>query len=367
MHTGSGYEHNIFNAPAFLEDNDTLQLVSSAAFQFTKLQISGAYQHQKHQFKWSGKTSYAMFPSEASANVWETRLDGRYVWKLHPKIQLSLLGQWRSKKNGGSVDISSDIVVPRSYQQRQHLLKYQWQPAKCYQTTLQAYRTHKSYAATAQSELMYDETGVRLASIYKHKQKNKKWAQWEMQAAFYQRQYEQYKWELETEMFYDELEEEWIEAEEVTDEEITERLWRYWELGTSYRFYLSPRSRLQISAATQHRIDVWDDRLGYRQMSSAVEWSLKRKSWSFKWKNSYTYRHFSTVLADVEEDIPLQYHYLRTNLSLAYQLNEKWTLQTNAGAVKRWSNTNRLDRRSYRSFFNTNLSIGVIYQWSNKK
>ena len=53
---------------------------------------------------------------------------------------------------------------------------------------------------------------------------------------------------------------------------------------------------IKIGLLAQRRLDVSDERFGYRQITPSVEWSIKQKDWEIKWKNSYTRRDFTDLL-----------------------------------------------------------------------
>ena len=153
------------------------------------------------------------------------------------------------------------------------------------------------------------------------------------------------------------------DEEIIDDEEVTERFWRYAEIEASYRFYINKRNRLKIGLSTQQRLDVGDERFGYRQITPSVEWLMKKKNWNLKWKTSYTRRDFTDLIIDRDEELTLQYQYLRSAIEIEYKWKKNWTIVANFGMVKRWSNNPDTTRQSYREYLNGIGKIGIVFEF----
>ncbi|MEM6321957.1 MAG: hypothetical protein AAF960_30135, partial [Bacteroidota bacterium] len=324
-----------------------------------------------HQLSWTTKGKIDHFWQLTAANLqrWETGLGYQYQWDKRKSLRWQLkylFYQTNRQDNGTAV-----ITIPTAYQKWNSRLAYQWQPFKYNRSIFKAAWTKRIYAATANDQLRYWGFEGNFQTTQRFKRKGKKSSYLKLALSFQQRDYTnsvfETNWEVTDSGDWEAAENEKIlESADWEDEEgdsNTYRRWQYFSASIDFVFYVTSTLKMTSGIAYEHRKDVWDKRFGYRQLAQFVAFKWTKQQWKINWKINTSFRKFTDLFADTEDDYLLQHLYLKNSFSVAYEITESWTIAAHLNFRKRWRNQPPASRNNYLPYFTGLTSLGLQYRF----
>ena len=350
-----GYENNIFNVPSVWTGEDENSQLQSGMFVLNDLKLGVNIDTKRHQYALIGRGTHTLFPGIDAANLFNGKIDSKYSFSPQSKLKFYLKNHWLTKQRNNTIDETEEFRTPRSYHHLNGLIGLEYKINKKLKLSPEFFAARRMYSPTEESSLTYNEIGVTLKATQRIKLKQKQRLYLNNKTTFFNRYYLDVTEEFD-ESFNEEEEEELEEEVFITE---NRRHWQYISNTFDLRFKLKNDTRLKWGLQLEQRNDLSQNRFGYREYESFLEWSKTIEHWFIKFRASYANRQFTDLIIDNANATHLVYNFVRGSMTINYQLNDKWVIESKFNASLRNSNNPSTATYSYREYFNYFTQLGL--------
>lgn len=352
-----GYEWNIFLNPSVIQGGEeTLfrnDLWVSAPYQGGFLSADFNRDLGKSRWKIGTYISGANYNSRINANRHSLRLNVSYRTKYADRKYFEIAPEVYRIKRVGINDQDAILATPFSYFRFTLPVKFDFYLRnKVWLKTTTGY-LYRSYDRTNDRQLNY-HAGFIGASL------SKKWKSDRSERKLTYSNRVEMRLYKNLEFFLDEPVEAGEPAEPAEVEE-SSRIWTYLSNDLEYSFKpADERFKLTMGLYTTIRLDSEEEN-SYKELAPGIRGEWKLNKWTLSSNLSYVYRNYSEREVG-EEEIPLQYKYIRGSVKASVPLREKTNFYIKSNVVNRAS-SNDLLTRGFREYFNSRIEMGITLRF----
>ncbi len=349
----AGHEWNIFLNPSVIRGaEETLfrnDLWVNAPYQGGFVSADFNRDLGKSRWKIGTYLSGANYNSRINANRHSFRLNISYRVKYASRKYFEVAPELYRIKRVGINDQDAILSTPFSYFRFTLPVKFDFYlKNKTWLKTTSGY-LYRSYDRTNARQLSY-HAGFIEAGL------SKKWKSDKNETKLTYTNRVEVRLYKNLEFFLDEPDEPGDPAEPEEVEE-SSRVWTY--LSNDLEYSIKPlhqNFKLTLGLYTTIRLDSEEEN-SYKELAPGIrtEWKLSR--WTLSGNLSYVYRNFSEREVG-EEEVPLQYKYIRGSVKASVPLGEKTNFYIKSNVVNRAS-SNDLLTRGFREYFNSRIEMGI--------
>jgi hypothetical protein len=285
------------------EEGDTSSAVQSGMFQQFSLKADWKRQFKKHQISLGGKTRFDYFPGLTEANLFRPEARLNYAYIVNKNQSFFFKSRYIMHRTDRIPDETSVLILPRSYQRWQSDLGYKFRPFDNNRSQVQLSVFRKIYDPSENRSLMYDAFQVNFKTKQRFKQKGRPSKYLTLELDFAKRNY---------------LDERFEEEGEGSEEIINYRNWQYHTVDVEYSFAPSKKLRWKPGIAFQQRLDILDEKFGYRQVEPYLKVGFEEEKVSLDLKLQTTFRYYTGLEAAKDSEALLRHQYLRVGMSFKY-------------------------------------------------
>ncbi len=351
---GLGNEWNPFLSPnTLVEDEETIareELWDNGTYQSLSLKNSLKIEGEKYRLKFKVNGSLGIYQTEEDANRFTYRLGVSYRLKYAQKKYFEFAPElFRKRREGINAD-NAVLTTPFSYSLFQAPVGLDFYLGnKAWLKTKTGY-LYKNYDK-AQGEELYYQAPFFEASISKKWDSKNAVKKISLRSATQFRKYQTLSL---------------INAPEEEEQPEEENVYREGSRNWTYQF---TDLLLDISGNDSHqklgiglyhisRIDA-DKRSTYHELGPGIQYQLQSAKAGVKASLKFTIRSYQRLAPGSDNDVPLQYEYIRANIELYHALSKRSQIYGKGNIVNRTSNNPNQESLSFRGYFNGYAEIGI--------
>ncbi|RNC87651.1 MAG: hypothetical protein ED556_00215 [Winogradskyella sp.] len=347
IETNTGFEHNIFKFPNTYVDSDGNTITGSDALAssfyqrfYARLAAKRTWRKSELSLSFSPQARVYYSESDASYSEFFTKLQYDYDLREHTKLRTAIW--YRLKDREGLNADASDLAFPLGYTHYGIYSRLDFRLHENNRSQLRISFNSKNYDATQTSELSYNAFAGKYAfkNIFKRRMG-----------------YHHYGFELNynTKAFT-----------RIQNSGTDNFTWQDASVQLFYKYPISKPIDIKAMLAYKIRKDNNDDAFSFKEISPALHLRYNTKSWDANFTTSYTLRNYDTIEATNSNDEflgELEYKYIRFNLNIEKEINDKWTVFLNGNFTNRNSNRTNINSVFFRSYDYSDVSLGVKFRF----
>lgn len=349
---GIGNEWNAFLSPSkLLEEEETLtiqDLWDNGTFQAFVFNNSFKKEGEKYRIKVKANGSLGIYQTEQNSNRYTYRLGASYRLKYASKKYFEFAPEYFRKRREGVNTDNAILTTPFSYTLFKAPIAFDFYLGnKAWLKTQMGY-LYKDYDKASGEKLLYKAPFFE-STISKKWESNTQVKKLSLSSLTQIRKYETRSREIDEE-----------------DEVIFEDGFRNWTYQfTELTLDLSKQDDSRsFGMGLYHtsRIDS-DGSSTFHEAGPGMKYQIKSNKMTVKTSVKYTFRNYVRLSPGTENEIPLQYKYLRANLELDFAIAKSGGIYAKGSIVNRTSNNPNVDLLSFREYFNGFVEVGMKWGW----
>lgn len=372
LSVGAGHETNAFLRPnSLLEDDELLErpdLWDNGTYQSVALSNGLKWQKGPHKFKLKLNGTLGIYQTEENSNRYSITAGFAYRVKYGSKKYFEFAPEYYLKKRRGINGDQAVLATPFSFQQVRVPVSFDFYLGDMAWLKSEAGYFFKGYDQPNAQVLQYRAPFLQVSF-------SKKWTLGENITRLTvesRTQWRKYK-ELDrivTEILFEddfeEEEEEFFEEEGLEDSvyfRAGERDWTYYFNDASYAFWTANKSfRAELGLFSMIRSDARAVS-SYTEVGPGVSTEVKLEKLSLSTSLRYSIRRYSRLAPGADNNLLLQYRYLRGKFGITYQLGRRTSFYGKYTLINRTSNNPNVDRTSFREYFYASGELGIRWKW----